>query len=305
MGIVDMGNKKVLITGSNGQLGQKLVLYCLEHGIDFMATAHSTNKFSKCPTDNFRHLDVSNFRQVAKVVSEYQPTHIINAAAMTNVDACETEIERCYNINHKGVKNILAAIKYTEIHLIQISTDFIFDGEKKLYDETDIPNPLGEYGKSKWEGEKSLLESDYKHYTILRTSLVYGIGERLKKSNIFLWAMEQLREGKSLTIVDDQYRTPTYVNDLADACFLAVDKKEMGIFNIAGAELHSMFNFIQIVADYVNVDRNKIKAITTSDLNQKAPRPQSSGLIIDKAREILNYQPTGFIQSLSKIDPNN
>lgn len=302
MGIVEMGKKKVLITGANGQLGQKLVLYCLEHNIDFIATAQSTNKFSKCPTDNFRHLDVSNFRQVAKVVSEYRPTHIINAAAMTNVDACETSIEQCYDINFKGVRNILAAIKYSDIHLIQISTDFIFDGEKKLYTETDTPNPLGEYGKSKWEGEKALLESGYEHFTILRTSLVYGVGERLKKSNIFLWAMGLLREGKSITIVDDQFRTPTYVNDLADACFLAIEKNATGVYNIAGAELHSMYEFIQLVADYVKVDRNKITAITTADLNQKAPRPQSSGLIIDKAKEGLNFKPTGFIESLSKID---
>ncbi|MFA5574571.1 MAG: SDR family oxidoreductase [Brumimicrobium sp.] len=301
MGALGNENFRVLITGSNGQLGQKLVLYCLENEITFLATAISNNKFSQCPNEKFRHLDITNFREVARVVSSFRPTHIINAAAMTNVDACETDIEKCDNINHKGVKNILGAILYSDIHLIQISTDFIFDGKKKMYSELDEANPLGEYGKSKWRGEKVLIESNYENYTILRTSLVYGVGERLNKSNIFSWAMKALREGQQLSIVNDQFRTPTLVNDLAKACFLVIEKNKKGIYNIAGAELKSMYEFIQIVADYVKVDRNQVKPIATTDLNQKAPRPQSSGLDITKAQKDLEFVPTDFKESLDLL----
>src|SRR5699024_3687043 len=119
----------------------------------------------------------------------------------------------CYAVNRDGVTNLMTAIQRKSIHLIQISTDFIFDGQQSRYTESDNPNPSGDYGKSKWEGEKRMQSFQHTQQTIVRTSLIYGIGEALVKGNIFPWAMEQLRQGKSLTIVDDQFRTPTFVED--------------------------------------------------------------------------------------------
>lgn len=294
---------KVLITGSNGLLGQKLVQYCLAHKIDFIASANSENIYSLCPSDRFTMLDITYSEEVDQVIQKYQPTHIINAAAMTNVDACEDDVKNCYAVNYKGVVNISNAIRNTSIHLIQISTDFIFDGQQKLYTENDSAHPLSEYGKSKWEAERFLIESNHRNITILRTSILYGTGESLNKSNIFNWAMTQLREGKSLNIVNDQFRTPTFVDDLVQACFKVIVKKANGTYNIAGGELHSMYDYILRVADYLGVRKELIQPISSNQLNQKAIRPRSSGLDITKARQEIGYVPTDFTESLVKIDP--
>lgn len=302
MGTIREHSNKILITGSNGLLGQKLVALCIENKIDFLATAKDDNRFSLCPNEKFKILDITESSQVDQVIKEYQPTHIINTAAMTNVDDCEENAERCYAINYDGVNNILQAIKGCSIHLIQISTDFIFDGEKEVYDETDLPNPLGTYGKSKWEAEQLLQKSNYRPITILRTSLLYGIGEALKKSNIFVWAMDQLRKGEDLNIVDDQMRTPTFVDDLARACLKVVQLNLEGVYNIAGGDVLSMYQFILILADYLQVNKNKVHPISTNKLNQKAPRPKSSGLDITKAQQEMSFQPTHFLESLKAID---
>lgn len=297
--------KRILITGSNGLLGQKLVKYCLENHIDFLATANSSNRYSLCPDLHFSILDITKPDQVKGIVSRYQPTHIINAAAMTNVDACEAQVENCNAVNVNGVKHLLSEAKALNIHLIQISTDFIFDGKKKLYHEHDLANPLSVYGASKWKAEALIAESKYPNVTILRTSILYGTGESLNKSNIFNWAMEALRADKELTIVNDQFRTPTFVADLVQACFKVIEQNVKGVFNVAGGELNSMYEFILLLADYVGAPRSLVQAISSDQLNQNAKRPQSSGLIIDKAIHTFAYQPTSFVESLLEIDPNN
>ncbi|RYM32395.1 SDR family oxidoreductase [Brumimicrobium glaciale] len=297
--------EKVLITGSNGLLGQKLVKYFQEHNIEFLATAPNENKLSFCPNKNFAILDITNMVKIEEVIQSFNPTHIINTAAMTNVDACEEQETECFNVNAIGVANIIEEIEGTDIHLIQISTDFIFDGKKKLYAEEDTPNPLSNYGKSKWRGEEVIFESGYNNFTILRTSIVYGVGEKLNKGNIFSWAINELRAGKDLNIVNDQFRTPTFVDDLVQACAKVVDSNEFGVYNIAGGELLSMHEYIVKVANYVGADVKKVHAITSEKLNQKAQRPISSGLDIDKAKTELDYIPTEFVLSLSKIDLDN
>lgn len=295
--------KKILITGSNGLLGQKLVHYCLSNQLDFIATANSENRISFCPEENFYLLDITQKEDVCNLINNVHPTHIINTAAMTNVDACETDSDQCYAINKDGVQHLLDAIQTSSIHLIHISTDFIFDGKKRLYSEEDNANPLGVYGQSKWESEQVILASNHPNTTILRTSLVYGKGEALRKGNIFIWALEELRKGKELSIVNDQFRTPTFVEDLVQACFLVLNKPFFGILNIASAEVHSMYDFIVEIAGYLHVDNTKIIPISSAQLGQRANRPPSSGLLITKAVETINYRPTPFLQTLDQIDP--
>lgn len=295
-------NNRILITGSNGLLGQKLVRYCLDNKIGFLATSSKRNNISFCPQDSFQKMDISNKEEVRKVVFNYRPTHIINAAAMTNVDACEVEVEKCYGVNKEGVAYLLEAIEEMNVHLIHISTDFIFDGAKKIYKEEDEPNPLGEYGKSKWEAERLILKSNADKTTILRTSILYGVGENLNKQNIFNWAMKELRAGKTINIVNDQFRTPTYVDDLVQAIAKVITLEKTGVFNIAGAQLKSMYEYILLVAKYLKVDVNLVEPTTTKSLSQRAPRPKSSGLNIDKAITQLKYIPTNFVETLPKID---
>ena len=169
-------------------------------------------------------MDITNKEEVEKAITEQLPDVVINTAAMTNVDLCEVKKEECNALNVDGVRYLADACERIDAHLIQISTDFIFDGENGPYTEQDIPNPLSFYGLSKLKSEE-LLQAHSVKWTILRTIILFGIGENLSKGNIVLWAKEALAKGDSLNIIDDQFRAPTLAEDLADICILAAKKK--------------------------------------------------------------------------------
>jgi dTDP-4-dehydrorhamnose reductase len=298
-----MRSHRVLITGSNGSLGQHLAKYYLNSEDKLLATSYGQNRISALE-NNYQTLDITNYSNVKSVIDDFRPDIIFNTAAATDVDGCEDEHLKCDSINNQGVQNFVKAFEELSVtpHFVQISTDFIFDGEQEEYAETDEPNPVSEYGRSKWLGEQAILESNYGRYTIIRTSLVYGVGEVLNKGNIFLWAMSKLRENQVLTIVNDQFRTPTYVKDLSKACIKVAEKQYFGMLNIAGAENLSMYDYIIKVANYLNKDNDLITAISSDVLSQKAKRPMRSGLNIDKARRLIDYNPTKFEDSLREMD---
>jgi dTDP-4-dehydrorhamnose reductase len=206
---------KILITGSNGLLGQKIISQLLKSKTDFLATSLGENRNSKCPNNNYHSFDITNTSEIEKIVSNYQPTHIINTAAITNVDFCEGHQDLCQNVNVDAVKSLFHFCKKSNIHFTHLSTDFVFDGKNGPYKETDQPNPLSVYAKSKYQSEQILLNDEFKNWTIIRTIIVYGQAENLSRSNIVLWAKSALAQGKTLTIVDDQYRAPTWADDLA------------------------------------------------------------------------------------------
>jgi dTDP-4-dehydrorhamnose reductase len=187
-----------------------------------------------------------------------------------------------------------------EAHLIHLSTDFIFDGIKGNYKETDVPNPLSYYGVSKLKSEEVLINSKIS-YTILRTILVFGKVYDMSRSNIVLWVKSMLEKGKEITIVDDQFRSPTYVEDLALACKIAMDKKAKGIFNISSNELLSVYEIVQQIADVFHLDKKLIKPISTSTLNQTAPRPAKTGFDLSKTNRVLEFYPESFKESLEKF----
>ena len=185
-------------------------------------------------------------------------------------------------------------------HLIHLSTDFIFDGIKGNYKETDTPNPLSYYGLSKLKSEEILINSKI-DYTILRTILVFGKVYDMSRSNIVLWVKSMLEKGKEITIVDDQFRTPTYVEDLALACKISMDKKAIGIFNISSNELLSVYEIAQQIADAFHLDKSLIKPISTSTLNQTAPRPAKTGFDLSKTNKVLEFYPKSFKEDLQRF----
>ena len=218
---------------------------------------------------------------------------------MANVDLCEEEKELCWKINVSGVKNLVDACRRHSTHLTHISTDYIFDGKKKsgIYNEDDNPNPQGYYAKSKLEGERVIVDSNIS-YSILRTILVYGIHE---KANIVTFVKNSLEENKIVNLVSDQVRMPTFADDLSRACIEASEKKAEGIFHICGPDQMSYLDIGNRIAEYFSLDKNLINHVKTSDLNQKAKRPYKTGFDLDKAKNILNYTPTKFEDSLDII----
>ena len=292
---------KIIITGSNGLLGQSLLALLLKEKQHYEVYGFSRGENRSGRQDfNYVSIDITKENILREQVKEIQPDFIINTAAMTQVDDCEIHKEACNLLNIEVVKWLADISKEINTHLIHLSTDFIFDGKKGCYKETDIPNPLSYYGLSKLKSEEVLVNSDI-NYTILRTILVYGKVFDMSRSNIVLWVREMLGKGKEITIVDDQFRTPTYVEDLALACKISIDKKAVGIFNISSNELLSIFEIAQQIADVFGLNKSLIVPISTSTLNQTAARPAKTGFDLSKTNKLLDFYPNSFKEDLQRF----
>ncbi|MBT3418336.1 MAG: SDR family oxidoreductase [Flavobacteriales bacterium] len=293
---------KVLITGSNGLLGQKLLHKLrVDNSVDLIATSIGENRVSEKSGYKYISLDITNKQEIEKVVFSEKPDIIINTASMTNVDVCEDKKQECDTLNVDAVKYLSDCAINIDAHLIQISTDFIFDGENGPYSEDDIPNPLSYYGLSKLKSETILLESSCR-WTILRTIIVFGVAENLSKGNIVLWAKGALEKGEPLNIIDDQFRAPTLAEDLADACILSFQKAKYGIYNASGKDIMSIFEIVERIARHYNYSTKNMNRISTTTLNQTAGRPPRTGFILDKAKKELGYNPHSFEECLSIIE---
>ncbi|WGH76840.1 dTDP-4-dehydrorhamnose reductase [Tenacibaculum tangerinum] len=292
--------KKIVITGSNGLLGQTLVNLLLEEKEAYEVVGFSKGE-NRSGRDDFEYLsiDITNQELLYKALVHYKPDVIVNTAAMTDVDACETNKQVCDKLNVAAVEYLKNYSEKKNTHLIHISTDFIFDGKNGPYKETDKPNPLSYYGLSKLKSEEVLTNSNVQ-YTILRTILVYGKVKNMSRNNIVLWVKKSLEEGKELTIVNDQFRMPTYVGDLAFACKQSIDKKAVGIFNVSSNKLLSIYEIAQQIAEVFNLNKNLIKPVSTVELNQVAHRPAKTGFDLTKTQRKLDLHPKSFKEDLQK-----
>jgi dTDP-4-dehydrorhamnose reductase len=225
---------------------------------------------------------------------------VINTAAMTQVDQCETEKEQCWLANVTAVKYLVAACENTKSRLIHVSTDFIFDGSHGPLDENEKPGPVNYYGESKLAGEVVIQNSSL-DWTILRTVLVYGITSDLSRSNIVLWVKKNLEDGKTINVVNDQWRTPTLAEDLAMGCYLVALKKAKGIYHISGEEMMTPYDIAVQTAKFFNLDQSLIKATDSTKFKQPAARPLKTGFDITKAKAELNYQPHSFTDGLAVL----
>ncbi|MBU3011867.1 dTDP-4-dehydrorhamnose reductase [Polaribacter vadi] len=292
---------KVIITGSNGLLGQSLLELLLQDKENYEVFGFSRGK-NRSGREDFTYvsIDITNKENLKNTIREIKPDFIINTAAMTQVDACENDKNACDLLNIIVVKWLAEVSLKIKAHLVHLSTDFIFDGKKGYYKETDTPNPLSYYGMSKLKSEEVLLDSNI-NYTILRTILVYGKVFDMSRSNIVLWVISMLKQGKEITIVDDQFRMPTYVDDLALACKISMDKKAKGIYHISSNKLLSVFEIAQQIAEVFNLDKSLIKPITTLTLNQTAPRPAKTGFDLSKTNKGLEFYPKSFKEDLHRF----
>lgn len=299
--------KKILITGSNGLLGQKLVYALLKRNdVQVIATSLGANRLLNKEGYVYESLDITKKEEVEKIFAKHQPHVIINTAAMTNVDACETKKEECWALNVVAVQNIVDVISQQPTtnnqQLIHLSTDFIFDGEKgSEYIETDIPNPQSYYALSKLESEKVIQKSTIK-WAIARTIILYGIVDNMSRSNIVLWAKDALMKGQKINVVDDQFRSPTLAEDLADGCIRIADRGVTGIYHLSGPKTFSILELVYQVADFWKLDKKLIIPIKSNTLNQAAKRPPFTGFIIEKAKKGLGYNPHTFEEGLKILD---
>ena len=293
--------KTILVTGSNGLLGQKII-YALRGRSDItcIATTKGVNRMSAKDGYIFEPLDITDHGQVEKLMDLYKPDAVINTAAMTNVDGCELKREECHAINVDAVSFFIKSCEKNNAHFIHLSTDFVFDGEQGPYTEEDIPNPLSFYARSKYDAELLLQKSNIR-WTIVRTIIIYGVVDDNSRSNVVLWTKNSLEKKQVINAINDQYRSPTLAEDLADACINAAIKKATGIYHVSGRETMCILDMVKIVADYFQLDASFIHPVTSAELKQPAKRPPVTGFIISKAMRELDFHPHTFLEGLAIV----
>ncbi|RLD20443.1 MAG: NAD(P)-dependent oxidoreductase [Bacteroidetes bacterium] len=292
---------RILVTGANGLLGQKLVALLLKQkDVAVLATSRGKSRIQVLPEGSYYTLDVTNREDVIKQFSLLQPDVVIHTAAMTQVDDCELNPEDCKIANIEAVKNVVAGCEQVNAHLVHLSTDFIFDGSEGPLLEDASPNPVNFYGETKLVAEKVIIDSGIS-WSIARTVLVYGIVPGLSRSNIILWVKENLENHKTIKVVDDQWRTPTLAEDLAEGCWLLAKNKVAGVYNISGKDMLTPYEMAQMVAEYFNLDNSYITQADSSTFSQPAKRPPKTGFIIDKAINELGYNPHSFKEGIEII----
>ena len=261
----------------------------------------------------YRSIDLTRRQEVRKVVDEFEPDVIVHTAAVTDVDLCEKERGLAWQVNVGAVENLSYAAKLTGAKIIHLSTDYVFDGKSGPYNELDRPNPISYYGRTKLASENLLLTSGVQN-AIIRTMVLYGLGLNVK-SNFALWLYNNLKDGKPLRVVDDQFGNPTLADDLAYAILKIIELERTGVYHIAGSDMISRYDFALALARVFNFNKKLITPIKSSAFIQPAPRPLKSGLIILKAQTELDVKMSGVehgltvfknqLEAFSKQNENN
>lgn len=276
--------KKILVIGSNGQLGNcfKKLAADFETQFEF--------KFA-----DSQELNITDSRAVENFFDEFQPQFCVNAAAYTTVDLAEKEVDKAFAVNAVGVANISEACKNSNTTLIHISTDYVFDGDTNIsYSEDNFTNPQGVYGASKLKGEELALENNPRTI-ILRTSWLYSeFNKNFVKTMLELFAVKD-----ELGIVADQFGQPTNANDLAKAVLKIIesDPKVFGIFHFSNYSETTWYDFASKIADFSG-SKIKLNPITTAEFPTPAKRPKRSTMALDKIEEVYQIEPIHWEISL-------
>ncbi|MGZ4758727.1 MAG: dTDP-4-dehydrorhamnose reductase [Acidimicrobiales bacterium] len=274
---------KVLITGAGGQVGRELV--------DVFA-GHDVTGF------DHRTLDVADRDAVLGAVTSIRPDVIVNSAAYTAVDACETETDTAWAVNAMAVRHLADGARRVGARVCHISTDYVFDGTKPdPYVEWDQPNPASMYGRSKLGGELELSPDD----TIVRTSWVCGF----HGGNMVKTILRLAGEHDTLSFVDDQRGHPTFADDLASVVNRLVVDRRPGLFHVTNQGAVSWFEFAQAVLEAAGLDPARVSPVATADLEPARPAPRPANSVLDNAALRLSGVPLApdFHEPLGRLVP--
>jgi dTDP-4-dehydrorhamnose reductase len=286
---------KLLITGASGLLGTKLCQIALRknHGV---YAAYSQHKPLYGTPVDFNILDL---KAGQRALDKMKPDAVVHAAALTNVDKCELEKRLAWKTNVEATENVVRLCKKRDTFLVYVSTDYVFDGEKGMYKETDMPAPINHYGLTKLKGEEAVRALD--NCCIVRGSVTYGSTPATGKTNFALWLLDNLRKKEEVKIITDQWNSPTLNISMAEMIIETLEKKINGIFHLAGATRLSRYEFAQHVAETFNLDSEYIKPIESKEINWVAKRPRDSSLDVRKAEQTLTIKPLEVHEALEKM----
>jgi len=278
--------KRILVTGANGMLGENCVRLLMSEGV-LLATDLHPQLITSMPV-NYRPLNITVTDEVHAVLTEFRPDWVVNCAAYTGVDGSENHREKAWEVNVTGVRNIVDNLLTLGGQIIQISTDYVFDGQSGPYDENAAVNPINYYGQTKLASEHLIVESGLP-YVILRTNVLFGNATNPSASFVH-WVVTRLTRHEFITVVTDQYGNPTWTNGLAEAIRQVIRDGKTGLFNYGGADYVNRYDFALQIADIYQLERGYIKPITTRELNQKAPRPLRAGLVCEKIKNTFGLE---------------
>lgn len=253
---------RVLIAGAQGLVGSSLVTHCKLLGDEVLAHARQS-------------LDITDSELVSKTITEAQPDIVINCAAWTDVDGCESDAERAFQVNAQGPENLARACKTIDASFVTISTDYVFDGKKEgFYTQLDTPNPLSVYGVSKLEGEQRARGAN-PQTIVARTGFVFGDGGR----NFLSTVVARARRGEALQAISDARGTPTFAADLAARLRELAVRRDVEVFHVVNSGTGASYEeFVRLALKITGLDQTEVTPVTVQSLKRPAPRPANSCL---------------------------
>lgn len=286
----------ILVTGANGFTGQHLSVFLAEQGFSVHAVSRGPSRLQPHSNIQYYECELTNVSSVLKVVEVIQPDWIIHVAAMSKPDECDVNREKCLKQNVDATIHLGAAAQKVNARFVYFSTDFIF-GENGPHKEEDIPNPLNFYGESKWKAEQ-WVSSQITNPVIVRPVFMYGPQHKNGRASFIQWVEKQLSQGKPIKVVNDQYRTPTYIKDICLGVQSIMVQNQTGIFHLAGPQIITPYDMAIEVAKVLSLNQSLITPVDSNTFPEPVIRAKRSGLQIDKARKVLNYKPHSFSEGV-------
>lgn len=293
---------RVLVTGAHGLVGQAIVAHLSAWPeCDLLATGREPAPLAAARSGGYAPLDVTDADALARVFLDFTPNVVVHCAADSRVEACENNREACWSTNVDSTASLATLCHRHGARLVFLSTDFLFDGNAGPYAEDDPPAPVNYYGRTKLAAENAIRTSALRRWAIVRTSLVYGGGEGLRRPNLATLLADRLAAGQPFSAADDQWRTPTYAPDLADGVGRIVRFDKRGVFHLAGRELVTPYDFARRAAHAFGLDAGLIAPEKTAVLHPDVPRPLRAGLVVLRAEAELGFHPRPLDDALAHL----
>jgi dTDP-4-dehydrorhamnose reductase len=283
---------RILLISGNGQVGYALRKVFTAAGYPVFGTWYDIEDSA------LMFADVRKRADLEKAFAAACPDVVILNAALTHVDLCEEQPEKAAAINIEGTRLVAQLCNEYSSRIVFFSSEYVFDGQAGPYTEDDPVNPINEYGRQKVEGER-IVSGVKTGVLIIRTTVVYG--KDLEGKNFVVRLVRSLREGRSVPVPEDQVATPTYSENLAAVTEALVAKGAGGIFNVVGPDRMSRYEFSRIVCEVFGLNQVLLKPVSTAELNQRARRPLSGGLVIDKLRSTVDLPVVGVREGLARL----
>tara|TARA_B110000495_G_C22978480_1_gene574932 strand:- start:164 stop:1054 length:891 start_codon:yes stop_codon:yes gene_type:complete len=286
--------KKILVTGSAGLIGTQIVKDLLDNHKQVYSCYNKT----KPELGIITHLDLTKKDDIVNTMNRIKPDVVIHLGAMTDVELCETETELAKKINTDATEILALESEKYNTFFVYMSTDYVFDGKVGMKKENDEPNPINFYGKSKLDGERVFKKITTPN-VIVRTSTPFGLHS--KKISFPIWVKKNLELEKEISVVVNQYTSPSYVPNISKMIIEIMERKITGIIHLAGATKISRYDFAVQISKIINANKQFLKLTKMDQMDWKAQRPADSSLNVSKANKILKNKPEKIEDSLKLL----